>query len=512
MIEKIRQLLKRKIIASTAGLLLITLGIKLLGYGEKLLLAYLWGTSAMVDVYTVVITLVLSLYILFREIVEPGFLNVFLELKTKGKHRQAWELFTFIGLLIITISIAISAFIMVFDQATIRFLAPGFDDEKVTMAASLLKVAIPATVFLNLSVLTNIALNGLKRFVTPASGEFIFKGAIILALLISFKFLGIIGIGIGMLLGAIGKLVLHLKIIFKEMRPKHFGWKTKHAGSMWLLTWPLVIGVLFSQASGIIDNVFASKLMEGTISALSFAKKIIEMPVLLFPYILSIVVFPYFAEMSKKGELEKQRELLIGSIKWIIIVFIPLSFFFVINNESVIRLIFERGAFDSSSTQLTSKPMAIYAIGLIFLAIETILVIFYYGNADMKTPIVTGIACVLLNITLTIVLIGPLGYIAIPLAFIIQKTVKNITLLLILQWKGVIALHQLKNTFVKSMIASAVAGIVMIGMQQYQWHVITGHGFFAQAINLGSVFLSACIIYYGVLKLTHLRFPVVSYS
>lgn len=510
--EKLKKLFQQKIVASTAGLLLITLGIKLLGYGEKLVLAYLWGTSSMVDVYTVVITLVLSLYILFREIVEPGFLNVFLDLKTKGKHRQAWELFTFIGLLIISLSIAISAFVMVFDTETIKFLAPGFNEEKVVLAANLLKVAIPATVFLNLSILTNIALNGLKRFVTPASGEFIFKGAIILALLFSFKYLGILGIGIGMLLGAIGKLILHLKIIFKEMKPTHFGWKTKHASSVWLLTWPLVIGVLFSQASGLIDNVFASKLMEGTISALSFAKKIVELPVLLFPYILSVVVFPYFAEMSKKGELQQQRKLLTGSIQWIIIFFIPLSFFFFINNEQIIRLIFERGAFDVNSTILTSKPMAIYAIGLIFLAIETIVVIFYYGNADMKTPIVTGIVCVILNITLTMLLIGPLGYIAIPLAFIIQKTVKNIALLLILQWRGFLQLHSLKNTFVKSIVASSVAGLAMLGMEHYQWTLIQGHGFIAQSINLGAIFISSAIVYYGVLKLTHLRFPIVSYS
>ncbi len=510
--EKIKKLFKEKIVASTVGLLLITLGIKLLGYGEKLLLAYFWGTSSMVDVYTVVITLVLSLYILFREIVEPGFLNVFLDLRTKGKHQQAWELFTFIGLLIVAVSISISVFVMVFDTETIRFLAPGFVADKVLMAAGLLKVSIPAIIFLNLSILTNITLNGLKRFVAPASGEFIFKGAIILALLFFFKFLGIIGIGIGMMVGAIGKLAFHMKILLKEYKPNHLGWKTLHARSVWVLTWPLVIGVLFSQASGIIDNVFASKLMEGTISALSFAKKIVELPILLFPYILSIVVFPYFAEMSKKGESEKQRKLLVGSLQWIIIVFIPLSFFFVINSEALIRLIFERGAFDINSTLLTSKPMTIYAIGLIFLAVETIIVIFYYGNADMKTPIVAGIACVVLNIVLTIFLIGPLGYIAIPLAFIIQKTIKNIALLLILQWRGFIHLHCLKNTFIKSMIAGAVAGMMMLGMDHYQWTLLPGHGFIAQFVNLGAIFISSGLVYFAVLKLTHLRFPVVSYS
>src|ERR1035437_1375163 len=81
LIKKIRG---NNILRSSAGLLLVTLLVKVLGYVEKLILAYFYGTSSQVDVYTTVLTIVLAIFYFFREIVEPGFLNTFLFARNNG--------------------------------------------------------------------------------------------------------------------------------------------------------------------------------------------------------------------------------------------------------------------------------------------------------------------------------------------------------------------------------------------------------------------------------------------
>jgi peptidoglycan biosynthesis protein MviN/MurJ (putative lipid II flippase) len=78
---------------SSAGLFVITLLIKVLGYAEKLILAYYYGTSYQVDVYTIVITIILSLFYFFREIIEPGFLNGLMSAKNKNDEKGTWNLF-----------------------------------------------------------------------------------------------------------------------------------------------------------------------------------------------------------------------------------------------------------------------------------------------------------------------------------------------------------------------------------------------------------------------------------
>src|ERR1035437_8498706 len=89
----INKLRDNSILRSSAGLLLVTLLVKVLGYVEKLILAYFYGTSSQVDVYTTVLTIVLAVFYFFREIVEPGFLNTFLYARNNGHEKTGWDLF-----------------------------------------------------------------------------------------------------------------------------------------------------------------------------------------------------------------------------------------------------------------------------------------------------------------------------------------------------------------------------------------------------------------------------------
>ena len=275
MFKLLNKLRKNGVIKSSIGLLIITMSVKLIGYVEKLILAYYYGTSYQVDVYTLIITIVISLFILFREIIEPGFLNVFLEAKSKGDEETAWGLFNKTIRLILLITVAISLITIVFPDKVINIFAPGFAGEKFELSVSLIQIAIPACIFLALSTLTGITLNGLKVFALPASGEIVFKAFIILCLIFFYKEFGIAGAAIGIVLGSIGRLSVHLLKLYKKISFRPIELDNTYLKKMWLLTWPLLLGVTFSQISSLVDNIFASFLHEGSISALSYSKKML---------------------------------------------------------------------------------------------------------------------------------------------------------------------------------------------------------------------------------------------
>ena len=121
-----------------------------------------------------------------------------------------------------------------------------------------------------------------------------------------------------------------------------------------------------------------------------------------------------------------------------------------------IEIVFQRGAFDTNSTMLTTKPFLVYSTGLVFFAIETILVIFYYSKADTKTPVFVGIVCVVINILLTWIFIQFLGYIGIALALVIQKAIKNIVLLLLLKHKIEFSTYRLWKVLMKILGAAII--------------------------------------------------------
>ncbi len=510
----IKQLLKNKtllsnnILKSSAGILMITMLVKVLGYAEKLILAKYYGTNYQVDAYTLVLSIVLSVFFFFREIIEPGFLNVFLDCKSKNKEKQAWAIFNKVFRWILYATLMLSIIALIYPNGFSFIFAPGFEGESLSLSNQLIRIAIPAGIFLALSTLTSITLNGLKIFVLPASGELVFKGGIIICIVLFYREYGIIGAGIGIVIGSMGRLAVHLTKLHKKISFNKAFIAPEYKKRIWQLTWPLLLGVSFSQISGLVDNIFASYLQEGAIAALSYAKKVVELPVILFPYIISIVIFPYFTQLAVEKQNAKLEKLLGDALKWILIAFIPISVFFISFSNPIIEIIFQRGAFDVSSTLLTAKPFLVYSTGLVFFAIETILVIFYYSNGDTKTPVFVGVVCVAINILLTWIFIQFMGYIGIALAFVIQKCIKNLILLFLLKRKIDFQSKQVWNTLMKILLASFIfTGITLTG--RFLFHYLPDN-LLLKVGMLGTIFLLSSVAYTILLyffRVVNLRKP-----
>ena len=198
---------------------------------------------------------------------------------------------------------------------------------------------------------------------------------------------------------------------------------------MLLLSWPLLIGNLFSLAGNIVSNTFASYLGEGVISALSFAKKIIDLPVVLLPYTLSVVVFPFFSQMSVEKDTQRLNELFTSTIRYIVLLFLPLTIYIAVVPTDMVRLIFERGAFDSLSTKLTASVLSVYNVGTTAFALETVLVVFLFAKEKIRLVVWLGVISVLLDIAFVGLTIGRLGYLAIAWGMVVSKWVKVLALL-----------------------------------------------------------------------------------
>src|SRR5690242_6318271 len=111
--NNIRRVHENPIIRSSLAIGIMTMVTKVLGYGEKVTLAYFFGTSYKVDVYNVIVTVILSVFVFFREIIEPAFLNTFLKAKNLNDEKGAWSLFnTYMRfILVFTIILSIVVFL-----------------------------------------------------------------------------------------------------------------------------------------------------------------------------------------------------------------------------------------------------------------------------------------------------------------------------------------------------------------------------------------------------------------
>lgn len=424
------------ILQSSIVLMLITVFVKLLGYGEKLVLAYYLGTGSEVDIYNLVVTILLGIFFLFREIIEPGFLKVYQEIDNLDKTKSKGFL-NFAFIVLIVLSSCLCFVFLMYPVSIASFFAPGFTNPSIKLAAKLIQLSGPAIIFLVLSTLTYITLNSYKRFAIAAFGDLLQKLSIVTIILLLFSQYGVYALAIGIIAGAIMRFITHLLALLKLTSPGfHVICEPNSARKIWHLTWPLLIGVIFSQASTLADNIFASFLKVGSISALSYSKKLIDLPVLLLPYALSVVVFPYLSQYAINNQLSRMKEILQTSIHYITIVFIPISIFFLSFSSELIQVVYQRGAFNEYSTQLTAGPFFIYSFALVIFALETIVIIYFFSMGDTKTPVITGIVMSTLNIALTYIFIKTIGYLGISLAYSVTKTIKLGLLLYILNRMG----------------------------------------------------------------------------
>lgn len=417
------------IVRASLGIFVVTFLVKGIGYAEKIVLAYYFGTSMEVDVYNVISATILSIFVFFRELIEPGFLNTFLSARNKQNLQSAWHIFNLFARVILVSTILLTIAVELFPDRTVAFFAPGFAHEKKAMAVQIIRIAFPACIFLALSGLTNITLNAFKNFVFAASADLVFRGVAMLCLIGLTPYIGFYSAGVGLLIGAVAKLLVHLSKLRANISLEKVRLEKEDRNNIFRLTWPLLLGVSFSQFNTIVDNIFASYLQNGAISALSYSKKIVELPILIFPYLLSTVLFPYLSQSYIDGEHDKTRLLLVRSLKWIVICFVPLSIIFLLYSHPIVALIFQRGAFTEASTALTREPFAIYATGMLFFAIETVLVVYFFARNNTLLPILLGMACVAVNVAITYFTINRLGYLAIPLAAVVSKTLKVCILL-----------------------------------------------------------------------------------
>jgi putative peptidoglycan lipid II flippase len=419
------------IIRAFAGLLLITILAKIAGYAEKVLLAYYWGTGDEADVYQVIFTLITALFLITRELVEPGYLDLFTRYQNSDTSR-AWNLFNGLFRHIFIIQLLLVALICIFPGQVVYWVAPGFAGEKQIMAISFTRIAALGLLFYSLSALTNITLNALKKFAYPAMGDIVLKSCVIIALILSGGKTGIAVVAWGIVAGCLGRLITHLLQTGRYLSLNRPVLYQEDRAVLLKYMAPLLAGILFSQLTTILGNNWVSHLGKGEIAALGYASKLADLPIVLISYTLTVVAFPHFSRLQANSQAGNARQMLAQINGILLLLFLPLTAFCLLYAPQIIALVYQRGAFDAASGSLTTPAFLVWSAGLVPLALESVQVVYFFSMRQVLAPVLTGIACSLLSILITYAGIGTWGYLAVPIGYILSRFVKTLVLTLLL--------------------------------------------------------------------------------
>ena len=418
------------------GLSVIAVFSKVFGFMEKLIVAHFFGTDARADVYFVSMGIVLSLVFLVKELIYPSVLPVFAQVLKKSFYASS-DLFRKLFFRLFLALAVFAVIAVLFSDAITGVLVPGFSEDKKILTSSLLKFLVPACLFMCLMTFTQSILNCRKKFFKAAIPEAGFKFFIVIGLIALVPILDIYALAAAALVGSI--LAFIVQFVFIPESKAVLAYRVYNANDEFArilkLAGPLVLGVVFSHISGLVDNMLASTLPTGQLSFLGYSKKLIDAILLVGPVALVTIVYSQLSHLSAEGRPEEFKTLFIRAFRLILFVSIPVSVVLVMLREPVIATLFERGKFTAQSTFGTSQALFIYATGLVTFAVEALVVYSFYALSNTKVPVRIGIFAVFLDIILAVSLVRPFGFAAIAWAYVFSKTVKVIILLLIMDRK-----------------------------------------------------------------------------
>lgn len=493
--------MKKNPVMVTFMLMISNIVVKFLGLARDIVLANTYGTSMYSDAYIVANNIPIVLFTVVSTAISTSFIPMYSEVNEKKGNSEAL-LFTnnFINILLI-ISIFITVIGELFPSLLVKIFASGFSHEAYNVTIQFTQILLPSVIGIAIMSVSGSYLQ-LKNDFLPISYVTLPNNIIvIISIIIAFYYNKPYILAIGTLIGMFSQLAYYYPFLKKnDFKYKlYFNIKDEYIKKTIIMILPVFIGAAVNEINIIVDRSLVSGLEQGSIAALNYASKLIGFIIGVFIASIVIIAYPKMSELSVKNNANKLKEYIINILEVITVIIIPISVISIIYSSDIVRIIFQRGSFDSKSTYMTSMALAAYSIGLIGIAYREILTKAYFSIKDTKTPMLNGVIAVILNIILNIILIKKIGFIGSAVATSIIAIVTSILLSWNLKYKiGKMFEFKVIVNFVKIVVAAILATVLTNKI--YSIFQIRG-GFLVQLIWLFLIIALNLIIYIIVLIL-----------
>ena len=378
-------------------------------------------------------------------------------------------------------------------------MAPGFDGETLAQAITSTRILFGGTVFIGLALFGGAVLNSFKDFAVPALGLFV-QNTVLVVGLIALLPLGVTGLSWATLIGFAAPFLLQLPfIIRKGMRYEpSIRLGDPDVRKVAKLAVPLVVGGLAGEIYRLVDRGLASTLVAGSIAALGFADKLRQLPMGLLSPAISAVVYSNLAEMAARRDRRGLEETIALALRMVAMIILPAAAGLAVLRVPIVALLFERGAFDRSSTEVTAAALLYYSIGMLPMAAVAVMQTVFYSLQDTATPVVITLAGAALNIGLDFFLVGALGHGGIALANSVTVIVVMAVMLAVLVRRvGSLGGGKLVLSLGKIAAASSVMGLVafVAGREIGLFDAGPVLGLRTQLVRVGAIIGSAGAVY-----------------
>ncbi|MBA3414019.1 MAG: murein biosynthesis integral membrane protein MurJ [Chloroflexia bacterium] len=410
---------------------------RLLGLVREIILSRLFGTSPEASAYAAAFRIPDLLFlVVMAGSFGSAFIPVFAGFIGAAKKDEAWRLAsTVLTLSALALAVVGGLAYLFADSLVATVVAPGAPPAVQALTADTMRILLLSPVFLGLGIAAKGILEGQDRFDLPAFAPVVYNLATIAGALLLGPTLGVRGVAIGVVAGAIAHLLVQLPGLARSglrFRPS-LDLQTPGLAEVGRLLAPRLVGQAAFQVNFIIVTALAWRSGEEAVAALNYAWQLLMLPHGVLALAISTVVFPTMSRLFAGGDLDGLRAALGNALKPLVFLSLPAAVALYFFRDAIIQTLFQGGAFDAESTRLVAVPLAWFAAGLLGYAVVEVLTRTFYAMRDTRTPVAAGIAIVLLNVAIGATLIDRFGYAVLAFGLSLSTAVEAVILLLVLQ-------------------------------------------------------------------------------
>lgn len=470
---------------------------RLAGFVREQVIASHFGTSAVTDSYLMAFTISSMIYVIIGGALSTAFIPVFSQYLVDQDEDQGWRVTSSVISTAALSMTVITVLGIILAPYLVRLFAPGFDTSQVVLTTKLTRIMFPTVVFSVLTMLVGGILNSYRHFAAPALAAAAFSLTVVVSVIALAPTLGVTGLAIGTLLATIAQVLVQLPSLKKYLvryRPC-LDWKDPGVRRIWSLMVPALGGTAVTQAYLVIDRIIASGLPAGSIAALNFANKLMFLPFNLFVLAINTAIFPVLSAQASKGDMDEVSRTTQFGLRLTALLIIPCAVGLLVLAKPIVRLVFERGAFDANSTEMTAFALGFFSLGLFFQGGYNILNRAFYSIKDTKTPLKISIGVVIINIILSLLLVRPLQHGGLALANSLSAICSFGISYMLLRKKLVYVKGESFLRGIRGVLLSAgIMGAVLVGLEQ----VMNAPSVHLNLMVQVMVLLAAGVLFYGV--------------
>jgi putative peptidoglycan lipid II flippase len=342
--------------------------VKLAATFKQLVIAYQFGTSDALDAFLIAYLIPSFAINVFAGSFSPALMPTFIQVREKEGMSAAQQLFSSVLALSILIIFLISFLLVFVFPYLLPIIGSNFNPDKQALTQSLFYMVLPIIVISGLTAIWACILNAGERFALAAFTPIMTPIMTIIALMLFGSLWGIYSLAIGTVCGFFMEaalLSIGLKRLGLPLFPRWHGFnpKIKQVLGQYL---PMVAGSLLMVGTDLIDQAMAAMLNPGSVSALNYGNKIVALFLGVGSLALSTAIFPHFSRMVSINDWSGIRHTLKTYSRIIIKVSVPCMVLAIFFSESIVDVLFNRGAFTESDTHLVALIQRLYLLQIPF--------------------------------------------------------------------------------------------------------------------------------------------------